>query len=100
MTTKEVQCEVCGETYLVSSETGLPIQYHDHKDLKYWKQRAENMADKTLVLQEKLREKEDRINKLALKLAYYQTECICIVTKKKDSEHNEEYCLRHEVLAI
>ena len=40
MKMEKLPCEVCGET-IEHDQFGLPAHYHDHKDLRYWKDRAE-----------------------------------------------------------
>ena len=42
---EKLPCEVCGEI-IEHDQFGVPAQYHDHKDLRYWKDRAEKAEAK------------------------------------------------------
>jgi len=40
---QKIPCPDCGDMVGVD-RWGLPVHYHDHKDLRYWKDRAEKMV--------------------------------------------------------
>ena len=42
---EKLPCEGCGEV-IEHDQFGVPAQYHDHKDLRYWKDRAEKAEAK------------------------------------------------------